>query len=122
MTVPSHSDETLQRAAEVLFRQYESEYSTEHLTWRDFADPAREILDAAAPLLAEECARAVEAHMEKHDPAGWPGVTWRRHFRIAARAAAGAFTTEAESKQQAVEALASGNYLACTLPEDGVPR
>jgi hypothetical protein len=43
-----YPDEAVQRAAEVMLRQYESQYDAAHLTWRDFADSAREILDAAA--------------------------------------------------------------------------
>jgi hypothetical protein len=43
-----YPDEAVQRAAEVMLRQYESQYDAPHLTWRDFADSAREILDAAA--------------------------------------------------------------------------
>lgn len=42
--------EAVQRAAEVMLRQYESQYDAAHLTWRDFADSAREILDAALPV------------------------------------------------------------------------
>ena len=42
----------IQAAAEVMLRQYDSEYSAAHLTWRDFADSAREILEAA-----EDCRR-----------------------------------------------------------------
>ena len=44
-------DEAVQRAAEVMFRQYESQYDAGHLTWRDFADDARAILEAALPSL-----------------------------------------------------------------------
>jgi hypothetical protein len=38
----------VQAAAEILLRDYESEYSAAHLTWRDFADLARRVLEAAA--------------------------------------------------------------------------
>lgn len=44
-------DSAIQAAAEVRFRQYESEYSAGHLTWRDFADEVREVLAAAAPAI-----------------------------------------------------------------------
>ena len=37
----------VQAAAEVLLRQYESQYNADHLTWRDFERDAREILEAA---------------------------------------------------------------------------
>lgn len=40
-------DAAVQAAAEVLFRDYESQYSAGHLTWRDFADLARKTLEAA---------------------------------------------------------------------------
>jgi|HubBroStandDraft_6_1064221.scaffolds.fasta_scaffold54087_6 type VI protein secretion system component VasF len=43
----------VQAAAEVRLRQYLSEYDASHLTWRDFEQDAREMLEAAAPLLAE---------------------------------------------------------------------
>jgi len=36
----------IQAAAEVLWRQYESQYNADHLSWRDFADDAQAILDA----------------------------------------------------------------------------
>jgi hypothetical protein len=42
----SHPEGAVQRAAEVSLRQYESEYSAGHLTWRDFAAEVTEILDA----------------------------------------------------------------------------
>lgn len=38
----------VQAAAEVLYRDYESEYNASHLTWRDFAGQARQVLTAAA--------------------------------------------------------------------------
>jgi hypothetical protein len=43
------SGAAVQAAAEVLLRQYGSEYDASHLTWRDFTDPAREVLEAALP-------------------------------------------------------------------------
>ena len=42
-------DEAVQRAAEVMFRQYESQYDVGQQTWRDFAEDARAVLEAAAP-------------------------------------------------------------------------
>ena len=41
------TDEAVQRAAEVMYRQYDSQYGADHLTWRDFANDARAILTAA---------------------------------------------------------------------------
>lgn len=49
MTVPDIPPEAVQHAAEVVLRQYESQYQADHLTWRDFADDAREVLAAALP-------------------------------------------------------------------------
>jgi hypothetical protein len=46
------TDAEVQAAAEVLYRDYESEYSAGHLTWRDFTDPARRVLAAAREALA----------------------------------------------------------------------
>lgn len=46
-------------AAEVLERQYDSQYDGSHLTWRDFADEAREVLAAALPHLADPTSHAV---------------------------------------------------------------
>ena len=40
---------TVQRAAEVMLRQYESQYNADHLSWLDFADDARAVLAAAFP-------------------------------------------------------------------------
>jgi hypothetical protein len=51
--MPDYPGTAVQHAAEVMLRQYESQYNAEHLTWRDFADDARAILDAAAPDLAQ---------------------------------------------------------------------
>jgi hypothetical protein len=51
--VADYPDEAVQRAAEVMLRQYETQYDAAHLTWRDFADDARAILGDAAPPLAE---------------------------------------------------------------------
>jgi|ERR1700722_4055527 len=123
--MPEIPETALQAAAETLFRQYESEYSADHLTWRDFTDPAREVLEAAAPAMAEAVAQKILAHMEAHGPqAGTPlGGTmrraWRRHFGIAARIAAGAFMTEEDMKREAAEALSRGDFAACWLGEDG---
>jgi len=45
--------EAVQYAAEVMLRQYESQYDAAHLTWHDFADDARAVLGAAASSLAQ---------------------------------------------------------------------
>ena len=81
---------------------------------------ARAALDAAAPLLAESVAEKILAHMEKYEPPGATGTRWRarrRHFSIAARIAAGAFTIREESLRMAAEAIERGDYVACRLPE-----
>lgn len=44
----------IQAAAEVRLRQYESEYSAAHLTWKDFADDTRAMLEAAAPHMGKQ--------------------------------------------------------------------
>jgi hypothetical protein len=89
---------------------------------------ARAVLDAAAPLLADACAKAILQHMEDH---GLPmhvdlpaDAAVRRnmrriHFTTAARVAASAFSTDEEMKRQAAEALAAGDYIACQIPESG---
>jgi hypothetical protein len=82
---------------------------------------ARAALEAAAPVLAETVAAKILAHMEARGPkegfAGSLGSTlrraWRRHFGIAARIAAWAFTAEDEKKQLAAEAMARGDFTAC---------
>jgi hypothetical protein len=51
--VADYPGDAVQRAAEVMLRQYETQYEAAHLTWRDFEGSAREILDAAALPLAE---------------------------------------------------------------------
>lgn len=122
--MPEIPDDAVQAAAEVLLRQYESEYSAAHLTWRDFADPARQVLEAAAPVMAEAVAQKILAHMEAHGPqAGTPlGAqsrrAWRRHFRIAAQLATFAFSTEADIKRAAVEAIARGDIVVCHDPHE----
>ncbi len=87
---------------------------------------ARAALEAAAPLLADEIARKILAHMEAHGPGpGSPGVTlhetlrraWRRHFSIAARVAAGAFDTREDQLRMAAQAIERGDYVACDIPE-----
>lgn len=44
MSIPA---EAIQAAAEVRLRQYETEYSADHLTWHDFEDEVRAVLEAA---------------------------------------------------------------------------
>jgi hypothetical protein len=46
-------EDAVRAGAEVLLCYYGSEYDAGHLTWRDFADEAREVLEAAVPALAE---------------------------------------------------------------------
>ncbi len=87
---------------------------------------ARAALEAAAPLLAEDIAQKILAHMEAHGPApASPGVTlhetmrraWRRNFGIAARVAAGAFYTREDELRLAAGAIERGDYVACDIPE-----
>lgn len=119
--MPDLPETAIQHCAEVMFRQYESEYNADHLTWRDFADPARAILDAAAADLGEHVAGKILAHMDKYHPAGGSRLNpWRRHFSTAARIAAWAFLTEDDEKRLAAEAVARGDFAVCAIP-DGVP-
>ena len=86
----------------------------------------RQMLEAAAPLLAEMIAQKILAHMEEHgpDPAS-PGLTlhatmsraWRRHFGIAARVAAGAFYTREDKMRLTAEVIGRGDFIACDIPE-----
>lgn len=48
---PRVTDAAIQIVAEQMLRRYESQYSAEHLSWRDFADDAKEDLQAALPAL-----------------------------------------------------------------------
>lgn len=127
--MPEVPDAAVKAAAEVMLRQYESEYSAAHLTWRDFADPAREILGAVAPAMADHVARKILAHMEEHGPRdglGNPlesmtGRAWRRYLAIAAQAASLAFSTPEDIRREAAEALNRGDYTACYLDDAGNP-
>lgn len=90
----------------------------------------RAALEAAAPLLADTIAQKILAHMEEFgprppagtlEPVTTPGRayrTWRRHFGIAARVAAGAFYTREDELRKAAEAIGRGDYAACRMPED----
>ena len=124
--MPDLPESAVQAAAEVRRRQYDSEFDASHLRWQDFSGEAREILDAAAPVLAGEIARKILAHMEAHGPAPEaPGVTrhevlrraWRRHFRIAAQVASGAFYTREDQLRLAAQAIERGDFIACNPPE-----
>lgn len=127
--MPDYGPEALQAAADAMQQR---EHIIGENPWRE---NARAALDAAAPLLAEEVARKILAHMERHQPpvyaiegddGEYPNTAarraWRRHFGIAARIAAGAFTTEAEQKRDAAAALERGDFIACDLGEDGQSR
>jgi hypothetical protein len=75
-------------------------------------------LDAAAPLLADACATAILAHMNAYGPHEGPLLSgWRRHFGIAARVAARAFTTRDEELRTAAEAVKRGDYAVCDIPD-----
>jgi hypothetical protein len=99
----------------------------EFRTERSAAGLSRAAVEAVAPVLADAIARKILAHMEAHGPAeGFAGSlgstlrrAWRRHFGIAARIAAGAFTTDGDRKRMAAEALARGDYVACRALEQG---
>jgi hypothetical protein len=111
-----------------MLRQYASEYSASHLTWSDFADDARAILEATAPALADAVVQKITAHKHAYEPEGplIGGETaqdqrrraWRRHFSIAAQVAAGAFSTREDQLREAAQAIAAGNYTACHTREE----
>ena len=93
----------------------------------------RMVLEAAAPAMAEHAARKITAHMNEHEPKARGDLiggtaaeaqrrrTWRRHFGIAARIAAGAFSTDDDMKREAAAALNRGDFAACYLDEAGNP-
>lgn len=80
---------------------------------------ARVALEAAAPILADAVAQAILAHAERQHPRdpGHVPTAWDRHFSIAARVAAGAFSTDEDDLRMGAEALAAGNHMACDPPE-----
>lgn len=89
--------------------------------WRAFG-PLRfalpgPVVGAGRRLLIEQGRRqavdAILAHAEQHAPEPSP---LRRHLHIAARVAAGPATMQAIA-----DALATGNYLACRLNDEGQP-
>jgi hypothetical protein len=122
--VPDYPSEALAAATAALV-QY---WNGDKLGADEYKGSARAALDAAAPLLADACAKAILQHMEDH---GLPmhvdlpaDAAVRRnmrriHFTTAARVAASAFSTDEEMKRQAAEALATGDYIACQIPESG---
>jgi hypothetical protein len=109
--VPDYPQETVTAAASAMCELHDLDPR-----WAETLAGAA--LDAAAPLLAEACAQAVIKHMETHGPAG-RNTAWRRYMKIAARVAAGAFTSHDEVRRMAARVIAAGNYVACTIPEAG---
>ena len=117
--MPDFPPEAIQRAAEVRLRQYDSEYSAAHLTWHDFEDDAREMLDACAEALGEHVAGKLAAHRDRYpDIPPHRLSAWRRYFGVAIQVASLAFLTEEDEKRIAARELAAGNFVACDLPED----
>lgn len=110
--------EVIQRAAEVRYRQYDSEFSAAHLSWQDFAGEAREMLDAVAEALGEHCAAKIAGHALHPRDDGDVPTGWHRHFGIAARVAARAFLSDDDVKRMAAAALARGDYVGRPAPED----
>ena len=98
-------------------------HATEYVTPDLLRQVADDVLDAAAPLLAEACAVKILAHMEARGPASGSGYNqplraWRRHMGIAARVAARSFSTRDEELQQAAAAIARGDFVQCPAPEE----
>ena len=124
--MPDIPQEAVRLAAEVRLRQYGSEYSSAHLTWRDFADEAREVLEAAAVPLGEHVAAKITAHCDEHGPDPSKPlkprvvlqVSMRRmHFQTAARIAGRAFLTEEDLLAMAAEAIKRGDFTMCRSQE-----
>lgn len=118
--MPDFPPEVIQRAAEVRLRQYDSEFSSGHLSWQDFAGEVREMLDAVAPELGEYCARKITDHAERQhprDPEHLPSAFYR-HFGTAARVAARAFLTDDDVTLMAAKAVARGDFAACFAPDE----
>ena len=112
--MPEYPPAALSAASAAIERELMS--GTEYGCHIDSEDAlARVALDAAAPLLAEACARAIIAHMEANGPKpnGAGRRAWRRQFGIAARVAAGCFSAREEKLRQVAEAIAAGNFTAC---------
>lgn len=59
--------EAVEAAAQVRWRQYDSEYDASHLTWRDFAEDVGEILAAALPHIRAQFERDLYTSHER----GW---------------------------------------------------
>lgn len=104
--MPTVPDDAVEAAAEAL-RGILEPYGDGGLPMDVYRSHARAVLEAAAPVLAGHASRAVLAHMEQQAermPASMAG-RWRRHFGIAARVAAGAFTTRDDRLREAAEHL-----------------
>lgn len=88
---------------------------TERQAWQLVTD----ILDAAAPILAEAVAQKILEHSERQHPRDPDHVptAWDRHFSIAARVAAMAFYTREDELRLAAEAIERGDFVACNPPE-----
>lgn len=124
--MPDIPDAAVRAAADVRALQWDRKFGHIAGSRERFEAEAREILEAAAPILAEHVAQAIIAHADrqfpKNDPAKRPGQpdvwrTWHRHFGIAARVAAGAFFTREDKLRMAAEALNRGDYTACPALE-----
>jgi hypothetical protein len=74
--MPEIPQAVVRAAAEVMLRQYGSEHDASHLTWQDFEFAANEILEAAAPLLAEAWGVRRRPAGGTRDPRA--GITCRR--------------------------------------------
>ena len=73
---PAYTDADVQAMAEMLLANYASEYSADHLSWRDFEAEARGLLDAVAPAIAARALReaAERAYDESPVPPGRSGL------------------------------------------------
>jgi hypothetical protein len=118
--VPDYPPAALTAAAEAIERELMS--GKDYSMAADSGEAlARVALDAAAPILAEAVAQKVLTHANRRPGAGkvLTGMlgAWHRHFGIAARVAAGAFSTQEEEKRAVAEAIGRGDFVACDIPE-----
>ena len=71
-------EEAVKAVAATLLRHYDSEYGSSRLTWKDFAEQARELLTAAAPHIERQVreqvaseARFAASQVGRHSDFDW---------------------------------------------------
>lgn len=58
-------DEVVKPVAVALYRAYDSEFNADHLSWRDFAGQARELIDVASPHIERQVRAEVAAELRQ---------------------------------------------------------